>query len=383
MADRTVLVSGGGIAGSTLAYWLARRGFVPTVVERAGDLRSSGSPVDVRGPAVDLAERMGIMARLHDAATHTTRLTFVNGHGRRVGGFSMRAFHQAVGRDLEVPRADLAAILYEAGRDDAEYLFGDSIASIDQDEDGVDVTFERGAARRFDLVVGADGVHSNVRRLVFGPERHHVRHMGMYVATLPLGGPADNGQEILQYNTPGKAVTVHPGSGHALAAFMFRHPAVAGFDHHDIEQHKRLLITAFEGGAWRVPELLDRVRAADDLYFDAVSQVSLPHWSTGRVTLLGDASSCLSLFGDGSSLAIRGAATLADALATSPHDHEVALRNYETEHRARVTPKQRNMTAATRLIVPATRLGILGRDALTRLWPIATAIQRVRSAAMT
>ena len=364
MNNRTVLISGGGIAGTTLAYWLARRGFAPTVVERAADLRSSGSPVDVRGPALDVVEQMGIMPRLRDAATSATRLTFVNGNGRRVGGFNMGALGQDAGRGVELPRADLASILYEAGRAVAEYVFDDSSA-LDQEDRGVDVTFERAAPRRFDLVVGADGLHSRVRRLVFGAERDHIRYLGLYVATLPMDAPADNKREILAYNIPGRAVFLHPARGKALAAFMFRRPEVAGFDYRDIQQHKRLLTAAFEGGSWRVPELLHRVRAADDLYLDAVSRVALPNWSTGRVTLLGDAASCVSLFGEGSSLAIAGAATLADALVTSPDDHHTALTRYETDHRNLVTPKQRTMAAASRLLVPATT----GLDPTTALTP--------------
>jgi len=379
VTTRMVLISGGGIAGSALAYWLARRGFAPTVVERARDLRSSGSPVDVRGPAVDVAEQMGIMPLLRDAATRARYVSFVNGTGRRVGGLSMRIAQAGTGRDVELPRADLASILYQAGSDDAEYLFDDSIVALDEHEHGVDVTFEHAPARRFDLVVGADGLHSNVRRLVFGAEHAHIRYLGFYVATLPLDEPADDEHEVLTYNTPGKAVALHPGRGRALAAFMFRRPEAADFDYRDTQQHKRMLFAAFDGGSWRIPEFLRQVRTADDLYLDAVSQISLPTWSTGRVTLLGDAASCVSLFGDGSSLAIAGAATLADALAADPEDHRAALTRYETDHRALVAPKQRNMTIASRLLIPTTRLGIHARNTATHLAPIAAAVQRSRS----
>lgn len=373
MSTRTVLISGAGIAGSALAYWLARRGFTPTVVERAEGLRSSGSPVDVHGPAFDVAELMGIIPQLREASTQVTRLSFVNDSGRRTAGITMSAFSHNTDRWIELPRADLASILYQAGQDDVEYLFNDSIATLDEDQHGVDVTFERGAPRRFDLVVGADGLHSNVRRQAFGAQNGHFRHMGMYVATLPLNEPAENDHEILTYNTPGRAISVHPARGRALAAFMFRHPEVTGFDYRDLQQHKDLLTAAFAGGSWRVPELLDRVRDTGDLYLDAVSRVSLPTWSTRRITLIGDAAACLSLFGDGSSLAITGAATLADALANTPDDPHTALARYETDHRSRVAPRQHNMTTASRLLVPASRLGILTRNTATRLWSLTTA----------
>lgn len=377
MSTRSVLISGGGIAGSSLAYWMARQGFAPTVVEQARDLRSSGSPVDVRGAAVDVAERMGVMPRLREAATRVTRVSFVDGNGRRVGGLSMNDFDpDTADRGVELPRSDLASILFQAGSDNAGYVFGDSISTLDEDQDGVNVTFERGAPRRFDLVVGADGLHSRVRRLAFGAESDLVRYLGMYVATLPLDEAADDDREVLTYNTPGSAVSLHPGRGQALVAFMFRRPQVAGFDQFDLARHKRLLTDAFDGAAWRVPEFLGQVRAAEDLYFDAVSQVSLPCWSTGRITLLGDAASCVSLFGGGSSLAIAGAATLADSLATSPDDPRTALQRYETEHRKLTEPKQRTMTSAARFLVPNTRLGMRARNIATRLVPIVTAARR-------
>lgn len=373
MRVSTVLISGGGIAGSTLAYWLARHGFAPTVLERAHELRSSGSPVDVRGPAVDVTERMGVAPQLHEAATRVTRVTFVDGHGRRVGGLGMHSPSAGTAdRGIELPRGDLAAILTRAGRDDVEYVFGDSVCTLDEDEYGVDVTFERAAPRRFDLVVGADGLHSRVRGLIFGTEPKLVQHLGMYVATVSLDEQAENDHEVLTYNTPGKAAALHPGRGKSLAAFMFRRPQVTGFDQRDLAQHKRLLSEAFDGSAWRVPELLRHVREADDLYCDAVSRVSVPRWSTRRITLLGDAASCVSLFGDGSSLAIAGAATLADALAARPGDPQAALRRYEAAHRNLTESRQRALTVAARFLVPSTRLGIRSRNVATRVIPAVT-----------
>ncbi|MEV1172356.1 FAD-dependent monooxygenase [Nonomuraea sp. NPDC049784] len=376
----TVLISGAGIAGSTLAYWLAEQGFRPTVVERAAGLRSSGSPVDVRGPAVEVAERMGVMDRLRDAATTATGMAFVNDAGRRVGGVNTRAMQRASGsREVEVTRTDLATILYKAGRDSAEYLFGDTMTAISQDDTGVEVTFEKAAPRRFDLVVGADGLHSMTRRLAFGPESAFVRHMGLYVATMPLDGPAERRSEVVIYNSPGRMVAIHPVRGRALAAFIFRGPAVDGFDHRDTEQHKRILGDAYAGAGWQVPELLERARAAEDLWFDSVSQVRIDCWHNGRVALLGDAASSVSLFGDGSTLAMSGAYTLAKELAASPGDPQAAFARYEAEHRTLVDSRQDNVAAAASLMVPATRIGIDARNLASRFWPAAAAASWVRN----
>jgi 2-polyprenyl-6-methoxyphenol hydroxylase-like FAD-dependent oxidoreductase len=368
-----ILISGAGIAGPTLAYWLARHGFRPTVVELARGLRSSGSPVDVRGPAVPVADRMGLLPQLRAAGTAVQTLTFRNARDREVGRVNMGAMRRAAGsREVEIPRGDLATILYEAARDDAEFLFDDTITALHQGPDGVEVTFEHAAPRRFDLVVGADGLHSTTRRLAFGPEAEFIRHMGVYIATVSLGGAADSDTDVLMYNTPGSAVSIHPSRGTALAAFMFRSPEIADFDYRDTAQHRRLLQAAFGGTGWRLPELLSRVREADDLYFDAVSQIRLPSWSTGRVTLLGDAASCVSLFGEGSSLAMAGAYSLAAALAAAP-ELDVALRRYEAEHRKLTGPKQRLGSQAAAMLIPATRAGLAARNAATRLWPLAAA----------
>jgi len=372
----TVLISGAGIGGTTLAYWLARHGLRPVVVERAAGLRSSGSPVDVRGPAVEVAQRMGVMERLREAATNATALSFVNSTGRQVGRVNTRALQQATGsREVEVTRTDLASVLYEAGRDTTEYLFGDTMTALTQDETGVDVTFEKAAPRRFDLVIGADGLHSTTRRLAFGPEAEFVRHMGMYVATMQLNGSAEH----VIHNAPGRMASIHPVRGRALAAFIFRSPALKDFNHRDIEQHKQILTDVYAGDGWQVPELLGRARAAEDLWLDSVSQVRLDRWSNGRIVLLGDAASSVSLFGDGSTLAMAGAYTLAEELAATPATPRSAFARYETKHRTLVDPKQGNITVAAALMVPSTRRGIAARNLASRLWPAAAATGWLRS----
>src|SRR3984957_405338 len=373
MKKRTVLISGAGVAGPTLAYWLAGYGFRPTVVERSEGQRSSGNPVDVRGEAMDVAERMGVLPRLREAATSVSGMALVTASGRRLGRL---AVGRTDGTELEVPRADLAAVLHDAARERAEFVFNDSIAALRQDAHGVDVTFDKGAPRRFDLVVGADGLHSAVRRLVFGPASGYLRHLGMYVATCQLGYAAADPSTVLMYNRPGRSVSVHPVNGNAMAAFIFRSPAIGGLDNRDTAACKQVGRDAYRGGGWELPRLLDRLGAADDLYFDSVSRVRLPAWSQGRVALLGDAASCLSLFGNGSSLAITGAATLARALAAAP-DHATAFRAYEAEHRVRVRPTQRGRLIAGALLVPRTRAGITARDLAVRLLP------RPRTAAAT
>jgi 2-polyprenyl-6-methoxyphenol hydroxylase-like FAD-dependent oxidoreductase len=353
---RKALISGAGIAGSTAAYWLAKGGFQVTVVDQVLGTRSSGSPVDVRGAAKEVAERMGVMQRIREAGTGVREMVFVNARGRGVSRVDMSTTWAEPG-DVELARGDLAAILRDAVPDDVAFEFGNTVTVLVQDTDGVTAEFASGPARRFDVVIGADGAHSGVRALAFGPEADYVKHLGVYVATLPLDG--ETGTDLVIYNTPGRAVAIHPAGGRPGAAFMFRAPQIPHFDRSDLDQHKWLLCAAYAGAGWRVPELLDRVRVADDLYFDSVSRVEVPTWSSGRVGLVGDAASCVSLFGDGSSLAMTGAFTLADALGD---DILAGLRCYEARHRPQRAAKENSVTLAVRLLIPATTAGIAVRN---------------------
>jgi len=370
---RTVLVVGAGIAGSTLAYWLSRHGFDTTVVERAEGERSSGSPVDVRGPAVRVAERMGLLPSLREAATLATGIVLVDNRGRRIGRVPTQTNAEAV----EIPRSDLAAILADASRDDVEFIYGDSVVTIAESGQGVDVTFERAAPRRFDLVVGADGLHSRVRWLTFGPESQFVEHLGMYVATVPLDGSAEDQKNVVMHSTPGRAVAVHPATGRGIVAFIFRYALRPALYHRDSDRQKQLMSAAYAGVGWQVPELLERVRGADDLYFDSVSRVRLDTWSRGRIGLVGDAASCATLLGDGSSMAIAGAATLAEALAAQPAEPTTALHRYEQSQRKLIGSRQRRISVASHLLVPATRAGLAARNTGFRIWPAIAAAGRV------
>jgi 2-polyprenyl-6-methoxyphenol hydroxylase-like FAD-dependent oxidoreductase len=373
---RSVLVVGAGIAGSTLGYWLARYGITATVVERADGQRSSGNPVDVRGLALAVVKEMNLLPALRAAATRANNLTVVDGRrstvdgrGDSIGWIPTQSNADA----LEIPRSDLAAHLAGAGNGDVEFLYHDTVVALRDDGRGVDVTFERAAPRRFDLVVGADGLHSRVRRLTFGHEQRFVTHLGLYLATIALDGVTADPHTVLIHNTPGRAVAVHPGTGREGAAFIFRHPPLAHISEWDTQRHKELLTTAYAGMGWRVPELLQRVRDSDDLYFDSVSRVRLDRWSRGRTVLVGDAASCVSLFGEGSSMAIVGAATRAQALLAQPNDPAAALRRYERIHRKRLLRRHRGVAITSHLLVPATRPGTTVRNTAFRLWPTTAA----------
>jgi 2-polyprenyl-6-methoxyphenol hydroxylase-like FAD-dependent oxidoreductase len=359
MARLQVLISGAGIAGCTLAYWLTRGGHAVTVMERGRSLRSSGSPVDVRGAAVDVVERMNVAQQLREARIQVKGMTLLNQAGRCVTRVNIGALRSSiVPRDMELARGDLARILYEASKNEADYIFGDSVAALVQDETGVDVVFEHSPPRRFDLVVGADGLHSIVRRLVFGDDAAFVRHAGLYAATIPLPGRSDPEGEMFMLNAPGRLAALHPCQGKPLAYFVFWQPEISDFDYTNLAQHKSILESAFGDIGWRVPEFLDAVRAASDMYFDSVARVDVANWARGRIVLLGDASSCVSLFGDGSTLAIAGAYELAKAVTETPANLPAAFSRYQAVHGKLVASKQRNLASIASRIVPRTRTGI-------------------------
>jgi 2-polyprenyl-6-methoxyphenol hydroxylase-like FAD-dependent oxidoreductase len=368
--NERVLISGASLAGPTLAFWLARHGFRPTVVERAPGLREGGNGVDVRGQAIEVAERMGIMPRIRAAATDVIGMSFVNAANRSVARIDMQAIQRKhASGEVEIMRGDLAAILHEVTKDDVEYVFGDSIATMEQDDDGVRVAFEGGAIRRFDLVIGADGVHSTVRDLAFGPESQFVRYLGHYFAFANADPALGEDRWMTLFNVPGKGAGVYRSGNHAGAkvSFMFRRPEPLTYDHRDVEQQKRLLSQAFAGvSSWRVPELLAGALADPDFYFDALSQVRMPSWSSGRVALVGDAAYCASpVAGAGAMLGLIGAYRLAGELAAADGDHRVAFCQYEQGHREMIERSQSNLFIG--LLAPKSRTGIWARNTMARL----------------
>ncbi|MBB5782011.1 FAD-dependent monooxygenase [Nonomuraea jabiensis] len=333
-----ILFSGVGVAGSALASWLLHHGFTPTLVERAPRVRGGAYGVDFRGEALDVLDRMGLLEQVRALNTHMGDAAMGDRDGNQYATFPA----VIVASDLEISKGDLTWVLHEATRHDVEYIFGDSIAILEQDESDVQVTFERGEPRRFDLVVGADGLHSRTRELVFGPEERFVRHLGIYTAIFSLDnylGLENIGQ---LYGVPGKAVNIFSARDgtRARAALHFASEPLI-YDRHDTEQHKRIVAGRFTGEGWQVPRLLEEMRKANDFCFEANAQIEMDRWSSGRVALLGDAGYCSApTSGRDTSQALIGAYILAGELAAAGGDHTAAFEGYERHMRGYVTEHQ-------------------------------------------
>ncbi|MFE0801270.1 FAD-dependent monooxygenase [Streptomyces sp. NPDC058812] len=353
----TVLISGASIAGPAVAFWLHRYGFAVTVVEKSTGLRGGGYPIDVRGTAVEVARRMGILPRLQAAHIDSRRVTFLNADGSEAAVVHPQAVVGGVeGRDVEVPRGDLAEVLYEAVRDEVEFVFDDSIEALTEHEHGVDVTFRSGVQRGFDLVLGADGLHSRTRELVFGPERQFHRDLGYCFAIFTMPNTFGLSHEVLIWNTPGRAAALYAvGDSKELYAFLnFVHPEPPGEVLRGPEAQRDLVATTFADDGWEIPAMVAAMRHANDPFFDTVSQVHMPCWSSGRVALVGDAAYAPSfLTGQGSSLALVGAYMLAGSLAAH-RDHTAAFAAYERDIRGFVELNQAQVGEGDAALFPTT-----------------------------
>ncbi|GAA2596243.1 FAD-dependent monooxygenase [Dactylosporangium fulvum] len=371
-----VLISGAGIAGPALAHWLHRYGISATVVERSPAPRPGGQAVDVRGAARLVVERMGLMPQVRAACVDERGIAMVDARGRWTSRMPADAFGgEGFVAEIEISRGDFARLLYEATRDDVEYRFGDRVVALHQtpedDGGGVTVDFAGGARERFDVVVGADGVHSGVRALAFGPESSYVHQLGGYTAYFSVPDPGDLGHWYLMYNAPGGlAAGIRPEHGGTAKAYLSFTSSRRGLERAPKDEQQRVLAERMSGAGWRVPALLAAMPAAPDFFFDSLSQVRVERWSRGRVVLLGDAGYCGSpLAGLGTSMALVGAHVLAGELAGSDGDVRAACAGYQDRLRDYVAAGLELPPGGIRGYAPRTRTMIRLRALSMRMMP--------------
>jgi 2-polyprenyl-6-methoxyphenol hydroxylase-like FAD-dependent oxidoreductase len=354
-----ILISGASIAGPVLGYWLTRHGFDVTVVERAPQLRKTGGhAVDLFRPAMEISEKMGVLAQVEALATGTDKLTMYRDGATQPARVDLTKVVGGISdRHVEIMRDDLSEVYYDAGRDDIEYLFGDSITAISAD---AEVTFEHAAPRRFDVVVGADGLHSNVRRLIFGEDAGRTRFLGGYLAV----------QSVPKSLAPIGEMVVHVGAGRlagiytaqplddARALFMFKSKEELQYHYRDVVRQKELLRAAFAGRHAMVDSWLDELDHTPTFYFDSITQLQLDTWSRGRVTLVGDAGYCPGpAVGGSTSIAVLGAYILAGELAQANGDYTRAFAAYEAEMGEPVRRSRAMARGIAKGLIPNSRAG--------------------------
>ncbi|BBX08221.1 FAD-binding domain [Mycolicibacterium aichiense] len=337
-----IAISGAGVAGPTLAYWLHRCGHEPTLIERAPHFRAGGYLIDFWGVGYRVAQRMGVEPAIREAGYRLESLRSVGPDGRALASMKVSEFRRAArGELISVARGDLAAIIYASIEDQVEAIFDDSITAIDQNPGGVTLTFARTQPQQFDMLVGADGLHSNVRQLEFTADGSVERYLGCLVAAAVVEGYRPRDELVyMTYGRPGRSVSRFSLRGdRTLFLFVFRSDPCS--DPGDLDARKELLWREFGDAGWECKQILTTLEDVDDLYFDVVSQIRMDRWSQGRVALIGDAAACVSLLaGEGTGLAMTAAYVLAGELHCAQGDHHRAFLAYESRMRPFIEDKQ-------------------------------------------
>jgi 2-polyprenyl-6-methoxyphenol hydroxylase-like FAD-dependent oxidoreductase len=371
---KSVLISGAGIAGPTLAYWLERAGFTPTIIEHAPALRTGGYVIDFWGLGYDIAERMGLLSQLDRIGYHMQELRLVDDKGKRIAGFGTRVLRELTGgRFVTLARSDLSRLLFETVKDKAEVIFGDEIVDLREDAEGVEVQFRHATARRYDLVIGAGGLHSPVRTLVFGPEDRFEKQLGYIAAAFEVDGyrPRDENVYVI-YGEIGRLLgrfALH--DDRTLFLFVFADPSDPAKPVKNLSEQKAMLRENYAESKWECPRILDELDRTQDLYFDRVSQIRMHCWSHGRIALVGDAAFCVSLMaGQGTALAMIAAYVLAGELAKADGQHDIAFNNYEWILRGFIESKQRGAARYASAFAPRTRWGLFLRNQVIKAFAI-------------
>lgn len=366
-----VAINGAGIAGTALAFWLSRTGHEVVLVERAPELRTGGYVLNLWGVGYDAVERMGLLPKLLEQRYETEELRMVDRHGRTRGGYRSEVLQSlAGGRIATLARADIAAAIFGSVDDRVETIFGDSIVTIDDDGAHARIGFEHAPQREVDLVVGADGLHSRIRQLTFGPDSRFEYPMGCHVASFEVAGYRPRDKDLyVAHTAPGRYIARFPVRDDTTLFFMLlRDEYLPGSLPTTATGRKAALSTAFSGMGWECPAILSALETADALYFDSISQIRMETWTKGRVALVGDAAACPSLIaGEGAGLALAEAYVLAGEIHRHGADLDSALTRYQSRLKPYVMRKQRYAEGLVPSFVPKTNLGIRARDLATLL----------------
>jgi 2-polyprenyl-6-methoxyphenol hydroxylase-like FAD-dependent oxidoreductase len=366
-----VIINGTGIAGPTLAYWLTKGGHDVLLVEAAPQLRRGGYVIDFWGVGYDIAEKMGLLPQIRNLGFLVREFHFVDRDGRKSCGFPVDAFLRVTnGRYTGLRRADLAATIYRALDGAVETIFGDSVASIEEVGGCARVRFDHAPPREADLVVGADGLHSRVRRLAFEPEAGVEVSLGYHVAAFEVEGYRPRDELVFfSHGAPGRNVSrLSMRDDRTLFAFLFRNEYLTTESPSTEQECKSVLTTIFADVGWECPQILAALAGAGSIYFDRVSQIRMDRWTKGRTALVGDAAACVSLMaGEGAGLAMAEAYVLAGELRNCAGEHGSAFARYEERMMPILKRKQAPAARFASLLAPRTEFGIVCRNLVMRM----------------
>jgi 2-polyprenyl-6-methoxyphenol hydroxylase-like FAD-dependent oxidoreductase len=365
--DMDILINGAGIAGLTLAYWLARYGFRPTLIELAPNLRTGGYIIDFWGAGYEVADMMGLVPELKSEGYSVQEVKLVDSRGRRVGGFNADVFARATaGRFVSLPRGVLAESLHRKIAGKVATVFGDEIIGLRPQPRGTRVWFQHGSPRNFDLVIGAGGLHSNVRALCFGQDANYTQYLGYKVAAFEADYPIREELTYVGYATPGQQVarfSLRNGSTLFLLVMADGSQLVPP----DADAQRSYVHGRFDRAGWECPAIMAAMDSSPHIYFDNVSQICMRQWSRDRIALVGDAAACPSLLaGEGASLAMAEAYVLAGELYAAQGKYRTAFERYEAALRPLIERKQKAARRFATAFAPRTTLGIKLRNLVTR-----------------
>ena len=366
-----IAINGAGIAGPTLAYWLRESGHEVLLIEESPHLRSGGYVIDFWGVGYDIAEKMRLLPRIRELGYQVREVRYVDRHGRKSGGFSVDVFGRLTnGRFTTLRRSDLAATIYRALDGKVETIFGDSVARIQDEGDCVQVSFDHAAPRTVDLVIGADGLHSRVRPLAFGPEAWFEVSLGYHVAAFEVEGYRLRDELVyLSHGVPGRQISrFSMRDDKMLFLFVFRDEYLTTNSPSSEQERRSVLTDVFADVGWECPRILAAMENVSDVYFDRVSQIRMDRWTKGRTALIGDAAACVSLLaGEGTGLAMAEAYVLAGELRDCGGDHIAAFARYQERMMPLLKRKQESAVKFASSFAPKSAFGITFRNLVTRL----------------
>ncbi len=364
-----IVINGIGIAGPTLAYWLLKTGHDVVLVEKAPSVRTGGYIIDFWGIGYDVAEKMGLIPTILEMGYQVKEVRFVNKKARKCGGFSADVFSRLTnGRFTSLRRSDLAIAIYRALEGNVKYIFGDSISRIEEKEGFLDVDFEHAPPLKADLVVGADGLHSRVRELMFGPDLHCEFSLKYSVAAFEVKGyhPRDD-LVYVNYAVPGRQVSrfaMHDDM--TLFLFVFHDRFLPSSYPIGDNEVRSSIARIFGDSGWECPRIIDAMRDVRNIYFDRVTQIRMNQWTSGRTALIGDAAACVSLMaGEGCGLAMAEAYVLAGELSRSNGDYATAFNRFESLMTPFLQRKHRSAARFASSFAPQTTFGLAFRNLIT------------------